>query len=138
MTYQMIGNLVRHLLRLPSDFFEKRPRGRHHLRVGSAPDPGRADAGVVAALIDGCMAPIAGAILFIYSPTWLRGVRRVRSTCSIAFVLFPPCAGGRRSRSSSRAKEQSHLMETVRAARPSRSWGARPSVKAAGATSTPA
>lgn len=67
LTFQMVGNLVRHLLRLSSDFFEKRHIGDILSRVGStAAIQDALTRGVVAALIDGTMALIAVVILFLY------------------------------------------------------------------------
>jgi hypothetical protein len=69
LTFQIVGNLVRHLLRLPADFFEKRHVGDILSRLGSVqPIQDAITRGVVAAVIDGLMAMLAAAILFFYSP----------------------------------------------------------------------
>jgi ABC-type bacteriocin/lantibiotic exporter with double-glycine peptidase domain len=70
LSFQIPGNLVRHLLRLPSDFFEKRHVGDIISRLGSVrPIQEAITKGVASSVIDGVMAFIAGAILFFYSTT---------------------------------------------------------------------
>jgi ATP-binding cassette, subfamily B, bacterial CvaB/MchF/RaxB len=67
-TYQVMGDLVRHLLRLPAGFFEKRHLGDILSRLGSVqPIQDAITRGLVAALIDGIMAFIAAVVLFFYS-----------------------------------------------------------------------
>src|SRR5207244_12800349 len=67
-SFQVIGNLVRHLIRLPGDYFEKRHVGDIMSRLGSVqPIQDAITRGVVASIIDGLMAIIAAAILFFYS-----------------------------------------------------------------------
>jgi ATP-binding cassette subfamily B protein RaxB len=118
MTYQMVGNLVRHLMRLPSDFFEKRHVGDIISRVGSGVQiQDVLTRGVVAAIIDGVMALVAGVILFIYSPTLAFVVfGAVAINLLMAFLLFPAMRRRQEEQIHERAREQSHLMETVRAA----------------------
>ena len=116
--FQVAGNIVRHLLRLPSDFFEKRHVGDILSRLGSA----RAiqdilTQGLVAAILDGAMAVAACAIMYVYSPGLASiVVAAVVINLAVSLAAFP----GIRSRSESEitegAREQTHLMETVRAA----------------------
>ena len=59
---------MRHLMRLPAEFFEKRHIGDIMSRVGSVqPIQDAITRGVVASIIDGLMAIVAAAILFFYS-----------------------------------------------------------------------
>jgi ATP-binding cassette subfamily B protein RaxB len=118
LAYQMVGNVVRHLLRLPADYFEKRHVGDVLSRVGSANSiQDILTRGVVAALIDGGMALIAVAILFIYSPPLASVVlAAVAITALISFVTFRPMRDRMEEQIVERAREQSHMMETVRAA----------------------
>ena len=61
LSFQITGNLVRHLLRLPSDYFEKRHVGDIISRLGSVkPIQEAITQGVVATVIDGVMACVAG------------------------------------------------------------------------------
>ena len=61
---------MRHLLRLPSDYFEKRHVGDIISRLGSVkPIQTAITQGVVSTVIDGLMACVAAVILFFYSTT---------------------------------------------------------------------
>lgn len=118
MLFQIVGNLVRHLLRLPSSFFEKRHVGDIISRIESTNAIQDAvTRGMAVALIDGLMALIAAFILFLYSPLLAFVV-----CCSLVLILFVSLAfyPAMRSRTQEQlivsAKEQSQLMETVRAA----------------------
>lgn len=69
LSYQMVSNLNRHLLRLPLPWFEKRHVGDIISRVGSTqPISQLLSKGLVAALIDGLMAFATLALMFAYSP----------------------------------------------------------------------
>jgi ATP-binding cassette subfamily B protein RaxB len=117
LTFQIVGNLVRHLLRLPADFFEKRHVGDVLSRLGSVqPIQDAITRGVVAALIDGLMAVLAVAILFFYSPMLTMVVLlTVAVNVGLACLLFPTMRRRMEEEIIAHAKEQSHLMETVRA-----------------------
>jgi ATP-binding cassette subfamily B protein RaxB len=82
MSYQVIVNLYRHLVRLPLPWFEKRHVGDIISRFSSTqPIAQLISQGLIAAIIDGVMAFITLALMFIYSPL-LAGV------ALIAWVLF--------------------------------------------------
>ena len=118
LTFQMVGNIVRHLMRLPADWFEKRHVGDILSRIGSAGAiQDVLTRGVIAALIDGLMALIAVIILFLYSPI-LAGVviGAVALNLAIAFAVFPALKARMEEQIVEQAREQSHIMETVRAA----------------------
>ena len=117
LTFQIVGNLVRHLLRLPADFFEKRHVGDILSRLGSVqPIQDAITRGVVAAVIDGLMAMLAAAILFFYSPMLGMVVLvAVALNVTLACATFPALRRRMEEEIIVRAKEQSHLMETVRA-----------------------
>ena len=118
LSFQIVGNLVRHMMRLPADFFEKRHVGDIFSRIGAVqPIQDAITRGVIAAIIDGVMAFIAALILFFYSPmlaaivlfaTFLHLV--------IVFALYPGMRHRMEEEILARAKEQTHLLETVRAA----------------------
>ncbi len=117
LSFQMVGNLVRHLLRLPVEFFEKRHVGDVLSRINSTtPVQDAITRGVVASLIDGLMAVVAGVILFVYSPV-LAGIvlAAIALNLLIAAALFPIMRRRMEEEINSSAKERSHLMETVRA-----------------------
>ena len=69
LAFQMGAGLFRHLLRLPLSYFEKRHVGDLVSRFGSI-DPIRhiLAEGLITALIDGIMAVLTAAMIFIYAP----------------------------------------------------------------------
>lgn len=118
LSFQMVGNLVRHMIRLPSDWFEKRHVGDIISRIGSAAAiQDVLTRGVIAALIDGLMAIVAIVILLLYSPTLTAVVvAAVAINLGMAFALYPALRARTEEQIIERAREQSHIMETVRAA----------------------
>ncbi|GAA0770944.1 peptidase domain-containing ABC transporter [Actinomadura yumaensis] len=118
LSFQMVGNLVRHMIRLPSDWFEKRHVGDILSRIGSASAiQDVLTRGVIAALIDGLMAVVAIVILLLYSPTLTAVVvGAVAINLGLAFALFPAMRARTEEQIIESAREQSHIMETVRAA----------------------
>lgn len=118
LSFQMIGNLVRHLMRLPSDWFEKRHVGDIISRIGSASAiQDVLTRGVIASLIDGLMAVVAVVILLLYSPTLAAVViGAVAINLTLALAIFPALRARTEEQILQHAREQSHLMETVRAA----------------------
>jgi ATP-binding cassette subfamily B protein RaxB len=71
LAFQMGTGLFRHLLHLPMAYFEKRHVGDLVSRFAST-EPVRTllAEGLVAALIDGAMAVLTAAMMFLYRPTW--------------------------------------------------------------------
>jgi len=69
LSYQVVVNLYRHLLRLPLPWFEKRHVGDIISRFGSTqPISDLLSRGLIGALIDGTMAFATLALMFVYSP----------------------------------------------------------------------
>lgn len=69
LSYQVIVNLFRHLVRLPLPWFEKRHVGDIISRFGSTqPITALLSQGLIAALIDGIMALITLSLMFVYAP----------------------------------------------------------------------
>jgi ATP-binding cassette subfamily B protein RaxB len=69
LSYQVVVNLYRHLLRLPLPWFEKRHVGDILSRFGSTkPISDLLSQGLIAAIIDGVMAFLTLALMLIYSP----------------------------------------------------------------------
>jgi ATP-binding cassette subfamily B protein RaxB len=118
LSYQIIGNLVHHLLRLSTGYFEKRHLGDLLSRVRSS-EPIRAAIaqGLVAAIIDGLIALLAVGILFFYSGL-LAGIVLVSVVLYLATMLIAYPALQRRTREQilASAAEQTNLMESLRAA----------------------
>ena len=118
LSFQIVGNLVRHMTRLPADFFEKRHVGDIFSRLGAVQPIQQAfTQGVVSALIDGAMAFIAAGLLLFYSALLAAiSVFAALLHLALVFALFPAMRRRMEEEILARAKEQSHLMETVRAA----------------------
>lgn len=82
LSYQVVVNLYRHLMRLPLPWFEKRHVGDIISRFGSTqPISDLLSQGLIAAVIDGAMALLILAMLFLYSP-------KLAGIALIAWVLF--------------------------------------------------
>jgi ATP-binding cassette subfamily B protein RaxB len=132
-SFQLIGNLVRHLLRLPSLFFDKRHLGDILSRMGSS----RAiqDAitrGIITVIIDGFMALVAGFVLFLYSPLLaVIVIGALFVSLCVTFAYYPILRRRTLEQLQASAKEQSYLMETIRAATTVKVMG-RESVREAG------
>ena len=116
-SFQMVGNLVSHLLRLKTEFFEKRHVGDILSRLGSVkPVQEAITQGVVATLIDGFMAIVVAVILFVYSPPLaLLVVATVALSLAATYTLYPAQRRRMEEQIVASAKEQSHLIESVRA-----------------------
>lgn len=118
MAFQIRGNLVRHLLRLSSGFFEKRHVGDILSRVSSAGViQDLLTRGAITALIDGLMAVVAGVVMAAYS-LMLASVIFVAVAMNLLMVLLAaePMRRRQEEQISHQAKEQTHLMESVRSA----------------------
>lgn len=126
LSWQVTGNIVRHLMRLPTSYFEKRHIGDVMSRIESTTAIQDAlTRGMAAALIDGAMAVIAAGILFVYSPL-LASVVVVSLALILGLTLafYPAMRARTEARITASAIEQSHLMESVRAAQTIRLFGA--------------
>jgi ATP-binding cassette subfamily B protein RaxB len=118
LSFQLTGNLVRHVLRLPSDYFEKRHVGDIISRLSSVkPIQTAITQGLVSAIIDGMMALVAGVILFFYSTTLaLIVILTIAVNLGISLALYPRMRQRMEEEIQAGASEQTHLMESVRAA----------------------
>lgn len=117
-SFQLSGNLVRHLLRLPSDYFEKRHVGDIISRLGSVkPIQETITQGVAGTVIDGLMAIVAAIILFFYSSELaFIVIGAVLINLAISLALLPRMKQRMEETILADAKEQTHLIESVRAA----------------------
>jgi ATP-binding cassette, subfamily B, bacterial CvaB/MchF/RaxB len=118
LSFQLTGNLVHHVLRLPSDYFEKRHVGDIISRLGSVkPIQTAITQGLVSAIIDGVMALVAGVILFFYSTTLaLIVILAIAINLGVSLALYPRTRQRMEEEIQAGATEQTHLMESVRAA----------------------
>lgn len=118
LSFQMIGNLVRHVMRLPADWFERRHVGDILSRIGSSkPIEDAITRGAIAALLDGVMGIVAGVILFLYSPFLaMIVIIGIVLNFAVTMAFYPVMRYRMEENIVVAAKQQSHLMETVRAA----------------------
>lgn len=69
LSFQLVGNLFRHLIKLPVEFFERRHIGDIVSRFGSVePIKTMLTEGLIGSIIDGVMALTTLLLMFIYSP----------------------------------------------------------------------
>lgn len=117
LSYQVVGNLVRHLLRLPVSFFEKRHVGDVMSRIESTNAIQDAlTRGMISALVDGLMAVVAAFILFLYSPMLaVVVITSLLIVLGLGFAFFTPTRRETEENIIAMAAERSHLIETVRA-----------------------
>lgn len=133
LSFQITGNIVRHLVRLPVSYFEKRHIGDVMSRIESSSAIQDAlTRGMVSALVDGVMAIIAAFILFLYSPLLATViVVSLAIVLLLALAFYPATRARTEARIIAGADEQSHLMETVRGAQTVRLFGAETQREAA-------
>lgn len=118
MGFQVRGNVVRHLMRLPASFFEKRHVGDITSRVGATSEIAEIlSEGLIATIIDVAVALAALWILFIYD-TQLAALVVVALLLNllVAACVFPSIRRQTMEKMAAAAREQTHLMESVRAA----------------------
>jgi ATP-binding cassette subfamily B protein RaxB len=116
MSVQMATNLMRHLLYLPLDFFEKRHIGDVVSRFGSLNSVRELlTNSLVEGVIDGIMAIAVLVMMYLYSPqlTLVVGIA-VLLYAFIRWALYKPLHQLTEASIVASAKEQSNFMETVR------------------------
>lgn len=117
MSFQVVGNIVRHLLRLPVSFFEKRHVGDIISRIESTTAIQDAlTRGMISALVHGVMAVIAAFILFLYSPLLaVVVIAALVIVLALGFAFYPATRAATEAGLVAMAAEQSNLIETIRA-----------------------
>lgn len=117
---QLTGNLIRHMLRLPTGYFERRHVGDILSRYGSLqPVQEFLTGGVTGALLDVIMLVPAAVIMFLYSPTLSAWV--LLGVVILLLVEFAAFHRNRRFNDEALtlgARTQSIFLEMVRAVRP--------------------
>jgi ATP-binding cassette subfamily B protein RaxB len=118
--YQWSASLFAHLVRLPAVFFEKRHLGDIVSRFGSLTAmQNTLTTAVIGAVLDGIMALLALAILFLYSPALtVVALLAVAAYGLIRLAFYRPFRNATEERLLLAAKEQSHFLETLRAMLP--------------------
>lgn len=115
---QWTGNVFSHLLRLPLDFYEKRHLGDITSRMSSVQAIQRTlTTSFMEALIDGLMAVITLAMMLLYS--WklaLVTILAVMLYMTSRVVAFRPMRTGTEQHLIAGARQQSHLLESIRGA----------------------
>jgi len=125
LNFQMRSNMLRHVMRLEAEFFEKRHIGDIMSRMGSLkPVQDLFTSAFVTVLLDGIMAVAMGVIMFLYSPM-LAGV-----VCGIIllsfitrFATFPYVIRVTEEQIQKDADLQTIMLETIRGARAVKIFG---------------
>jgi len=116
LSYQVMRNLFRHLVRLPMDYFEKRHIGDIVARFSSIqPVREMITEGFVSGLIDGVMALTTLVMMYFYSP--LLGSIALAAWFFYLFIrllFYRPYRRAQEDRITSQARENSMFMETIR------------------------
>ena len=117
MSFQIVGNLVHHLLRLRTAFFEKRHVGDILSRVESVrPIQEALTQGVASTFIDGLMAFGAAVILFLYSPPLAMLVIGTAALgLTVTCAMYPAQKRRTEEQIVASAKAHTHLIESLRA-----------------------
>jgi ATP-binding cassette subfamily B protein RaxB len=113
---QWTANVFAHLLGLPLDYFEKRHLGDVVSRIGSVNTIQRTlTTSFVEALLDGLMAALTLAMMLVYS--WklaLLTLGAVTLYLALRAACFQPLREGSELQLLAAAKQQSHLLESIR------------------------
>ena len=117
MSFQMVGNIFRHLIRLPTSYFEKRHVGDIISRIGSArPIQEALTESVVAILLDGVMAVLTLIVLYIYAPLLCAIVLGSVALLALATLLiYPHLRRTEEETIVTKAIENTHVIESIRA-----------------------
>jgi ATP-binding cassette subfamily B protein RaxB len=119
LSFQLGGNVVRHLLRLPLAYFEKRHVGDLLSRVGSIqPIQAILSQGLVNVLIDSALAVTTLVVMTLISPLlMLIVVGTTLAYLAYGLALFPGLRRRTEEEIVARANEETFLMESLRAMR---------------------
>jgi ATP-binding cassette subfamily B protein RaxB len=113
---QWMANVFSHLLKLPLDFFEKRHLGDVTSRMGSVQAIQRTlSTSFVEALVDGLMAVATLAMMLLYSAKLaLVTLLAVALYLGLRAAAFRPVRDGTERQLVAGARQQSHLLESIR------------------------
>ncbi|WP_295547401.1 peptidase domain-containing ABC transporter [uncultured Stenotrophomonas sp.] len=113
---QWTANIFQHLMRLPLGFFENRHLGDITSRLGSVQSIQRAlTTSFVESLIDGLMAVVTLGMMLLYS--WKLALVTLAAVCIYAAarqVAFGPLRRATEAQLIAGARQQSHLLESIR------------------------
>jgi ATP-binding cassette subfamily B protein RaxB len=119
LSYQLGGNVVRHLVRLPLGYFERRHVGDLLSRIGSIqPIQALLTKGIVNILIDSALLVTTLVVMALISPA-LTGIVLALTLLYLAVtqLLYPGLRRRTEEEIMARANEETYLMETMRAIR---------------------
>jgi ATP-binding cassette subfamily B protein RaxB len=119
LSYQLGGNLIRHLVRLPLGYFERRHVGDLLSRIGSIqPIQALLTKGIVNILIDSALLVTTLVVMMLISPT-LTGIVVALTLLYLLVtqLLYPGLRRRTEEEIMARANEETYLMETMRAIR---------------------
>ncbi|QNQ08195.1 peptidase domain-containing ABC transporter [Sphingomonas alpina] len=118
-SFQLAGNLVRHLIHLPVSFFERRHVGDLLSRIQSIkPIQELLTQGVVNVAIDALLALTTLIVMMLISPTLALVVLITSALYALtSLVLFPQWRARSEEEIVARAKQETHLLETMRSVR---------------------
>lgn len=119
MSIQLSGNLLRHLLRLPTDFFERRHVGDVLSRFGSlGPPQSFLTGGVVGIVLDALLVLPVGLVMFLYSPALAAfALVALLVTFAVRLAVFPTQRRYAAESLSLAARSDTVFLETVRGIR---------------------
>ncbi|HHL43539.1 MAG TPA: peptidase domain-containing ABC transporter, partial [Hellea balneolensis] len=125
LNFQMRSNMLRHIIRLPAEFFEKRHVGDVLSRMGSLkPVQDLFTSAFISILLDGVMAVITFGVMWLYSPM-LAGcvVGIIFLSFLVRLVTFPYVLRMNEEQIQKSADLQTILLETIRGARAIKIFG---------------
>ena len=116
MSYQMIVNLFRHLVRLPQSYFDKRPIGDILSRFKSTqPIKNMLTEGLISTFVDGVLAVTTLIMMYLYSATLAFVSLAALSIHSLVIsVIYRHLRSATQEAIIARANETTNFMETVR------------------------
>ncbi len=119
MSIQLSGNLLKHLLRLPTDFFERRHVGDVLSRFGSlGPPQAFLTGGLVGVLLDALLVIPVAIVMTLYSPILAAmAVANLIVILGVRTLTFPTARRFAEENLNLAAKTDSVFLETVRGAR---------------------
>ncbi len=125
LTFQMRSNLLRHVLRLPADWFEKRHVGDVLSRMGSlGPVQDLFTSAFISILLDGIMAVATLVLMFMYSKTLAGAVIGIVVLSFLTrLATFPYVRRMTEEQIHKDADLQTILLETIRGARAIKIFG---------------
>ena len=128
---QWMLNVFSHLLRLPMDFFEKRHLGDITSRMGSVQTIQRTlTTGFIEAIIDGLMTVVTMAMMLYYS--WKLALVTLGAVLiygALRALAYRPVRAATEKQLLAGAKQQSHLLESIRGMQSVKLAGSEPTRK---------